>query len=187
MLTPLRDSLRRHSAKHRRCDGAPQKVDQLPGRGRRGSSLLHERSVSALTYGMQVCLNEARDITAMLREPTSPSERVRWAIDQSGRKLEDIAAAIDCTHSALSQWQTGKTNLYNVKVGLLLAFCRETGANIQWLLTGDGPRLVSFARSPEEPPLVTQARHIVQDLTPDVAATAYRLLAALEPEAAASR
>ncbi len=116
----------------------------------------------------------------MARDPTSPSDRIRWAIEQSELGLESIAASIGCTHSALSQWQTGKTNIANVKVGLLMDFCKITGANISWLLTGDGPRLRAYSRPASEAPLMTMARHIVQDLSPEIAATAYRVLAALD-------
>lgn len=118
----------------------------------------------------------------MPREPLTPADRVRWAVDQSGHGLEYIADQIGCSHAALSFWQTGKTNIHNVKVGLLVEFCRVTGANLQWLLTGDGPRLTQYARPPEEAPLMAAARHIVQDLPPSVAATAYKLLTALEPD-----
>jgi transcriptional regulator with XRE-family HTH domain len=116
----------------------------------------------------------------MTREPLSPADRIRWAIDQSGLGLERIADEIGCTHSALSQWQTGKTNVANVKVGLLMAFCQVTGANITWLLTGDGPRLLTYSKGTTEAPLMAMARHIVQDLSPEVAATAYRVLTALD-------
>ena len=99
---------------------------------------------------------------------------------QSGRTLEDIAGAMDCSHSALSLWQTGRTNVHNIKAGLLVAFSRETGASIDWLLTGDGPRLTGYAKPREEAPLVVMARHIVVDL-PDQMDVAQRLLEALEP------
>jgi len=119
----------------------------------------------------------------MPREPISPAERIRWSIEQSEQRLETIAAEIGCTHSALSQWQTGKTNIANVKVGLLLDFCKFTGANISWLLTGDGPRLSTYGRPMSEAPLVAMARHIVQDRSPDTADTAYRVLPALDSAA----
>ena len=117
----------------------------------------------------------------MDRDVSSPADRFRWAIKQSGRTLEEIADAVGCTHAALSLWQTGKTNVHNIKVGLLLAFSRETGASIDWLLTGDGPRLATYARPRSEAPLIVMARHIVNDLPEQTAATAQRLLEALEP------
>lgn len=116
----------------------------------------------------------------MHRDPSTPADRIRWAIRQSGRTLEDIAEAMECSHSALSLWQTGRTNVQNIKAGLLVAFSRETGSSIDWLLTGDGPRLTGYTRPPEEAPLVTMARHIVVDL-PDQTDMAQRLLQALEP------
>lgn len=117
----------------------------------------------------------------MTRDLVTASDRIRWAIEQSGHGLAYIAEQIGCSHAALSFWQTGKTNIANVKVGLLMEFSRVTGASLQWLLSGDGPRLVHYARVGAEAPLVASARHIVQDLDPSVAAMAYRLLSALEP------
>lgn len=120
----------------------------------------------------------------MEREPSTPSDRIRWAIDQTDFGLESIAAKIGCSHAALSFWQTGKTNLHNVKVGLLMEFCKVTGTNLQWLLTGDGPRLTHYPRADAfEAPLISAARRIVQDMSPAMAETAYRLLAALDPPA----
>lgn len=115
------------------------------------------------------------------RDLATPADRVRWAVEQSGHTLPEIAAAIGCTHSALSQWQTGSTAVENIKAGLLLRFCEHTGASIQWIMTGDGPRLTRYARPREEPPLLALAQHIVRDLDPGIVATAERLLRALEP------
>lgn len=117
----------------------------------------------------------------MDRDSSNPGSRFRWAIKQSGRTLEDIADAIGCTHATLSLWQTGKTNVHNIKAGLLLAFARQTGASLEWLLTGDGPRLSGYPQPRRDAPLIAMARHIVADLPPNTVATAERLLAALEP------
>jgi transcriptional regulator with XRE-family HTH domain len=117
------------------------------------------------------------------RDLGTPADRIRWAVEQSGHTLPEIAADIGCSHSALSQWQTGATTVDNIKAGLLLRFCEFTGASIQWLLTGDGPRLAGYARPKDEAPLLTLAQHIVRDLDPITVATAERLLRALEPGA----
>lgn len=115
----------------------------------------------------------------MDRDPTDTGARIEWAIAQSGRTLTEVADAVGVTHSALSQWKSGTTNLHSAKVGNVLRFCEATGVSMDWLLTGDGPRLSS--RTPDsEPALVIQARHIVHDMSPAMAATAYRLLAALK-------
>lgn len=115
----------------------------------------------------------------MERDFTEPAQRVAWAIQHSGKTLEALGEEIGCSHVALSHWQRGTTSIYRAKAGLLVEFCRATGVNLDWVLTGNGPTL---SRQPHvaEPPLVAQARHIAEDCSPEVAATAYRLLAALE-------
>lgn len=115
----------------------------------------------------------------MSRDLSEPAQRVAWAVAQSGKTLEVLAAEIGCTHATLSNWQRGDTTIYNAKAGLLVSFCHATGTNLEWVLTGSGPAL-SRTAAVQEPALVQQARHIVRDLSPEVAATAYRLLAALE-------
>lgn len=122
----------------------------------------------------------------MTRDLSTPEARIRWAIQQSGRTLEEIAEAIECTHSTLSQWQTGRTNVYNIKAGLLVSFSRVTGASIDWLLTGNGPQLTAYAQPRSESPLIVLARHIATDLPEQTSATAYRLLEVLESSAPAS-
>lgn len=73
------------------------------------------------------------------RELSTPTDRVAWAIDQvklNGTGLESLAESIGCTHSTLSQWQTGHTRIENAKAGLLEAFCKATGVSMHWLLHG---------------------------------------------------
>ena len=117
-----------------------------------------------------------------MREPNTPADRVRWAISHAQITLPELADQIGCSHSALSQWQTGETIIENVKAGLLFRFCERTGVSMRRLLTGDGPRVVAYPRR-SEPPLLAAAAHIVNDLSPDTAALAERLLRALEPSA----
>lgn len=111
------------------------------------------------------------------RDLSSPADRVRWAVAQSGRRLEEIADTIGCTHSALSLWQTGGTAIENIKAGLLLRFCDYTGVSMRWILTGDGPRITSYRPNA---PLVEEAQHIVQEGAPGTADVALRLLQALQ-------
>lgn len=75
---------------------------------------------------------------------SSPSERIAYAIEKSGKTLEQLAEEIGCSHAALSQWKTGATNVANIKAGLLLAFSEKTGADVRWILTGDGPRVSRY-------------------------------------------
>jgi transcriptional regulator with XRE-family HTH domain len=77
------------------------------------------------------------------RDLTNANARVAWAIEkvrESGIGLEALAEKIGSTHSTLSLWQTGKTNIENAKVGLLVKFCEATGVSLRWILTGEGPR-----------------------------------------------
>ena len=77
------------------------------------------------------------------RDLTTANARIRWAIEKvrsQGVVLEKLAEMVGCSHAALSQWQTGATNMDNVKVGLLTNFCKATGVSLHWLLTGEGPR-----------------------------------------------
>jgi transcriptional regulator with XRE-family HTH domain len=113
----------------------------------------------------------------MDRDYATQSERIAWAIEQSGRRLEDIAADVGCTHATLSQWQRGHTNMDHAKVGYLIAFARTTGVNLDWLLTGNGPRRDGIViREPS--PLVKRAIELEND-APGLADTAERLLSAL--------
>lgn len=91
-------------------------------------------------------------------------------------KLEALADKIGCSHATLSQWQNGRTEMGNAKVRLLGAFARETGVNLEWLLTGNGPAVSSFPL--REHPLVVKAHDVVRDRA-DLAETALRLLDAL--------
>jgi transcriptional regulator with XRE-family HTH domain len=78
------------------------------------------------------------------RDLTTPTERIAWAIEQvkaTGVSLEQLAERVGCSHAALSQWQTGATNIENVKAGLLDRFCEETGVSPHWILHG-GPNRV---------------------------------------------
>lgn len=112
-----------------------------------------------------------------MRELGTEAARVRWAIEQSGRTLVQLAVDVGCTHATLSQWQTGSTSLTSAKVGLVLAFCRATSVNMQWLLTGDGPAVSSYKLP--EPDLVTEAKYLVRE-RPELVDSAYRVLRALE-------
>lgn len=106
-----------------------------------------------------------------------PAARVRWAIRNSGRTLQDIAAAIGCSHATLSQWQTGVATIDHVKAGLLLRFAQETGTSLNWLLTGHGPAVTVYP-SLADSEVVSVAREIAADY-PELADTATRLLGAL--------
>jgi transcriptional regulator with XRE-family HTH domain len=84
------------------------------------------------------------------RDLTSPTERIAWAIEQmkaAGISLEELARLIGCSHAALSQWQMGRTNIENVKAGLLDKFCEVTGTSLQWILHGGDVRVLAYPSS----------------------------------------
>lgn len=87
-------------------------------------------------------------MTAFDRSDT-PAQRVARAIAQSGRKLEDLAGELGCTHATLSQWQRGTTNVCNAKADLLYRFAELTGTDVRWLLTGDGPAMSRYSLTPQ--------------------------------------
>lgn len=120
-----------------------------------------------------------------MREPSSAADRIRWAVKQSDRTLVQIADEVGCTHVTLSLWQTGATLVENIKVGLLVKFCEVTGANLQWLLTGEGPRLAHYPKASAGSALVATAEHLARDAPPEVVKTAERVLRALDPDAPA--
>ena len=135
------------------------------------------RSVRQLTNELQLGLPSPAHDAAMQRDFSSIGQRVRWAIETSGKTLTHIAQAIGCTHATLSLWQNNKTDMRQAKIGLIMAFCTEVNVNLQWLMTGDEPVRGRYA-APEHP-LVHAARNIAQE-APALAEQAYRVLRALE-------
>jgi transcriptional regulator with XRE-family HTH domain len=122
--------------------------------------------------------------TTANRDPLMPGERVAWAIERSGLKLEDLAERIGCTHATLSQWSTGKTTMAHAKAGLLLAFADATGVNLRWLLSGEGPALDRYGEVAQHP-LVVRAHEIAASHS-GLAEVAERLLNALDAPAPVS-
>jgi transcriptional regulator with XRE-family HTH domain len=98
----------------------------------------------------------------------TPAERIAWAIDRSGKTLEQLAAEVGCSHAALSQWQTGATAAVNIKAGLLQAFADKTGTDVRWLLSGQGPVVSRYVLTSELQrvglALVAMERHAPQQV-----------------------
>jgi transcriptional regulator with XRE-family HTH domain len=111
----------------------------------------------------------------------TPAERIAFAIHRSGKKLEALAAAIGCSHAALSQWQTGATNVQNIKAGLLQAFADQTGVDVRWILSGEGPVASRYLMSHEMERVAT-ALSALESTSPDQIETIIRMI-----EAAAAR
>jgi transcriptional regulator with XRE-family HTH domain len=108
---------------------------------------------------------------------STPHERVAHAIEQSGKTLEQLAAAIGCSHAALSQWQTGATNVLNIKAGLLQSFAEQTGTDVRWLLTGSGPMISRYILR-DEMQRIAVALHAMERETPQQIETVVRMVEA---------
>lgn len=63
--------------------------------------------------------------------------RIAWALEQSGKGQTQVAEAIGCTHSAISQWKSGTTR--KIDAQLLQAYADQVGVELRWLLTGERP------------------------------------------------
>lgn len=114
---------------------------------------------------------------ARTQHPLTASQRIAWAISESGKTLVAIAAEIGCSHAALSQWSTGKTEAENIKAGLLNRFADATHVEMRWLLTGQGPVRTSYPRAT---PLLLLVRE-VDELGDEASQQAERVLRALLP------
>ena len=66
------------------------------------------------------------------------SERVRYAIEQSGHTPSSVARVIGCTPAAVLQWISGDTK--NIKNDLLFALADATKFEARWIGTGNGPQ-----------------------------------------------
>lgn len=114
--------------------------------------------------------------------PDTPAARVRSAIERSGKTLQELAQIVGCTHSALSQWQTGDTDLTRVKAGLLQNFCDATGTDVRWLLTGKGPVISRYALTAEMQ-RIGVALVAMEKLSPQQVETVVRMVEAAAPVA----
>jgi hypothetical protein len=111
----------------------------------------------------------------MSRDLASAAGRVRWAKGYSGRTWQQLGTAVGCSHAALVQWSQGQTDLDNAKVGLVVAYARETGVSLLWLLTGSGVAVEDY---PKVPAIIEAAALLVQE-RPALVDTGYQLLEAL--------
>src|SRR5574337_568541 len=110
----------------------------------------HTAILGALTKFWQVNFTASIYVAAMKPpEPATAAERIAWAIERSGKTLRDLAAKVGCSHAALSQWQTGRVDVSKLKAGYLQAFADETGVDVRWILTGEGPVISRYLLRPE--------------------------------------
>lgn len=65
------------------------------------------------------------------------SERVGYAIQQSGKRKGEIASECGVAPSAITQWLSGETKA--LKAESVFALGRATGFNPEWIATGEGP------------------------------------------------
>lgn len=101
--------------------------------------LIHRPSVSQLSDLPQVCLRQPCHHALMSEGLDTLAKRIAWAVERSGKTLEQLAEEVRCSHAAISQWQTGKTK--HIQSDFLLRFADATGVELRWLLTQEGPRV----------------------------------------------
>jgi transcriptional regulator with XRE-family HTH domain len=135
-------------------------------------------SVTTLTEATQDSLQRWAYLHPMQSDDVdTPARRISHVIASSGRTLEQLAATVGCSHAALSQWQTGATNINNVKVGLLHAFCETTGSDVRWILTGQGPQLSRYVLRDEMQRIAT-ALQAIERTAPQQIETIVRMVEA---------
>lgn len=71
-------------------------------------------------------------------------QRIREAIDGSGKSQADIARAIKRTPATVTQWLDGSTK--SLKADNAAALEAATGYNARWIVTGKGPKKLPDAR-----------------------------------------
>ncbi|HWT21662.1 MAG TPA: S24 family peptidase [Variovorax sp.] len=69
------------------------------------------------------------------------SERIREAMDASGKSAAELARATNKTAGSVSQWLDG--TIKSIKADTAAALESATGFRSTWLATGKGPKLVS--------------------------------------------
>ncbi len=69
------------------------------------------------------------------------SERIRKAIELSGKSQAEISREMGVSQSAITQWLTGQTK--TLKIGTALALQKATGARAEWINSEIGPMLLT--------------------------------------------
>lgn len=65
-------------------------------------------------------------------------DRVRKAVDVSGRSVQEVADALGVHRNTLGRWMSGRTTPSRAE---LLALSVVTGAPVEWLETGAEPSI----------------------------------------------
>jgi len=140
--------------------------------------------VSAVTAKTQAGLLTGR-YCAVVDAPnlTTAAGRIRRAIKLSGKTLTELALEVGCSHAALSQWQSGRTDIAGIKAGLLQKFAEATNTDVRWLLTGQGPVVSRYMRTAELERVATALR-VMERTAPLQIETVVRMVEAAATEAA---
>lgn len=139
--------------------------------------------VSAVTGTSQARLPGARYCADVdTSDLTSATGRIRRAIELSGKTLTELAHEVGCTHAALSQWQSGRTDISGIKAGLLQKFAEATNTDVRWLLTGQGPVVSRYMRT-NELERVASALRVMERTAPLQIETVVRMVEAAAKEA----
>jgi len=139
--------------------------------------------VSAVTATAQAGLPLA-GYCAFVEAPdlTQATDRIRRAIEASGKTLTELALEVGCSHAALSQWQSGRTDISGIKAGLLQKFAEATNTDVRWLLTGQGPVVSRYMRTREMERVATALR-VMERTAPLQIETVVRMVEAAANEA----
>jgi transcriptional regulator with XRE-family HTH domain len=66
---------------------------------------------------------------------TTIGERIAWALEQSGKRENQLAAEIDVHQTTIARWLSGRRVPETLQVAPL---ADALGVNVRWLLTGKG-------------------------------------------------
>lgn len=103
---------------------------------------------------------------------TSLSDRVKEAIDTSGKSVKDIARACEVTEQAVYDWRKGSTK--SIDGDNLVELADITGFEAKWIAKGKGPKRRIYASSDEQ-------MHVLQVMQrlPHYATTVVRIVDAV--------
>lgn len=73
------------------------------------------------------------------------ADRIKEAMDSTHVSVTQVAKTCGVSYQGVRKWRTGET--INLDAGNLLALAELTGYEPKWILTGEGPRVRTYARN----------------------------------------
>lgn len=113
-------------------------------------------------------------------------ERISWAIENSGKTQEQIAAETGCSQPAISLWKRGEIKRYDAE--RLTRFAAACRVRMMWLLYGVGPAIDEQAAPNDLEQRALVALRVMEERAPYAAQAAVLMLetAAKAPPAPAT-